>query len=297
MDLKRTVLGLAGALALVGAARAQEITAAPAGAAPFPIGAASAWALRDGRGAFANDGKTFGLGIDPAEVARVLAARGAPSDQVQVSVDALLVKAKGRVMLFDTGLGPKFHGALMESLVLAGVKPGDVTDVFITHGHGDHVGGLVNATGEPAFARAVVHISTPEWAWLKTQPGAATLVRAIAPQVRPFPLGAVIVPGVTSAPIAGHTPGHTAYLIGFGRDSLVDIGDTGHSSIVSLARPAWKIQFDTDKDLGAKSRTREVAKLASTRARVFAPHFPYPGVGRIESSAEGYRWSPEDPLR
>ncbi len=100
----------------------------------------------------------------------MLKAAGAPTDQITLGVDALLAEGGGRVMLFDTGLGPAVHGVLQASLAQAGVRPEAVTDVFITHSHGDHVGGLVTADGRPAFPHALVHMSTAEWAFMRAQP-------------------------------------------------------------------------------------------------------------------------------
>ena len=41
-------------------------------------------------------------------------------------------------------------------------KPEQVDAVLITHLHGDHVGGLLNAASKPAFPNAVVHIAKAE---------------------------------------------------------------------------------------------------------------------------------------
>ncbi len=161
-------LALILSLVLAGAAWRPAL-AAPAPVEPeavtFPLGALQISALRDADNVLANDGKTFGVGIDPVVTAGVLRAAGAPTDKITLSVDALLVRASGRVMLFDTGLGPKVHGVLIASLAKAGVRPEEVTDVFITHSHGDHVGGLITAEGQLAFPNAVIHMSAAEWTW------------------------------------------------------------------------------------------------------------------------------------
>ena len=102
-----------------------------------------------------------------------------PDDRITLSVNALLVRTGRRVVLLDTGLGPKGHGDLIASLKDAGVAPEAVTDVLITHSHGDHVGGLVDAGGKLAFPKAVIHMAASEWAWMKGQQGAADLVKAI----------------------------------------------------------------------------------------------------------------------
>ena len=207
-------------------------------------------------------------------------------------MDALLAEGDGRVMLFDTGLGPAVHGALPASLALAGVSPAAVTDVFITHTHGDHTGGLVTVEGALAFPHAVIHMSAAEWTWMKAQSHNPALLAAITPQVRPFEPGTVIVPGVSAAALPGHTPGHVGYEITSGSERLFDMGDLAHSSIVSLARPDWAIGYDTDKTQGEATRRATLARLAASHERVFAPHFPFPGVGRIEAAGDGFTWAP-----
>ena len=278
-------------LCLMGSASAKPQTVDPA-AQPFQVGDLSVFALRDADNVLENDGQVFGVKVGAAAVAEVLKRAGAPTDKVTLGVDALLVKAPDRVMLFDTGLGSSVHGALMGSLAKAGVSPGDVTDVFITHSHGDHVGGLVTSAGALAFPGATVHLSAKEWAWMQKQPGSQAIVKAITAKVKTFEPGATILPGVKAIALAGHTPGHVGYDITSGGAELIDIGDTAHSAIVSLARPDWAIGYDNDQGEGEVTRAAELKRLADSKALLFAPHFPFPGVGHIEAKDGAFAWQP-----
>jgi glyoxylase-like metal-dependent hydrolase (beta-lactamase superfamily II) len=266
-----------------------------AGAVPaahsFTVGKLKLTALRDAQFVLPNDAKTFGIGADPAAVAEVLRKAGAPSDRITLSVDALLVRTGKRVVLIDTGLGPKAHGGLLGSLHEVGVKPAAVTDVLITHSHGDHTGGLVDDSDKLAFPKATIRMSSAEWDFMKSQ-ASADVVKAVTKHVKTFSPGATVVPGITSVELKGHTPGHVGYEITSGSEKLLDIGDLAHSSIVSLAKPQWGVQFDKDDSAAKSSRATELKKLASDQELVFSPHFPYPGVGHIEASGDGYVWKP-----
>ena len=277
-----------------GAALAKPQMVEPAAQA-FKVGEMQIFALRDANNVLDNDGQVFGAEVGPDAVAKVLKAAGAPTDMIALSVDGLLVKAPGRVMLFDTGLGPNVKGALMGSLAKAGVSPDQVTDVMITHSHGDHVGGLVTAEGGLAFPKAVIRMSAPEWAFMQGQANSQAVAKVIASTVQTFEPGATVVPGVTAVNLAGHTPGHSGYAIGSGGDTLVDIGDTAHSSIVSLAEPDWAIGYDTDKTEGEATRRATLKKFAEDHTLIFAPHFPFPGIGRIEASGDHFTWKPATP--
>ncbi|MET1028977.1 MAG: MBL fold metallo-hydrolase [Dongiaceae bacterium] len=253
----------------------------------FKLGAFNLVALHDAQFTPPNDGKVFGVGVGPAAVTEVLRAAGAPTDHITLSVDALLVKTGQQVVLIDTGVG----GALQGSLALAHCKPETVTDILITHAHPDHIGGLVK-NGQLAFPNATIRMSAAEWPWLQGQQQMADLVKVISSHVETFEPGAEVVPGITSVEIKGHTPGHVGYEIVSGKNHLLDFGDTAHSSIISLAKPQWHISFDTDEDVGEQSRVEMLTKLAKSHETIFAPHFPFPGVGKIVAQGDHFTWKP-----
>lgn len=273
----------------------------------FTIGDLSAVALHDGTLNFPNDNKVFGVGRTPGEVAAVLEAAGAPADSLHLSIQPLLVKINDRVLLFDTGAGANLGpdaGRLPASLAAAGVDPRSVTDIFISHAHGDHVGGLVNAQGTLAFPNAAIHLSAPAWTYLKGMNAKsaetaaiahhADLVAAITPKVVAFTPESEIIPGVVKAvDIPGHSPGHSGYIITSGQESLFYIGDALHHYVVSVRKPEWPNGFDSDPGSAATSRGALLEQSAESGQRLYAVHFPFPGIGRIEKRNGGLAWVPE----
>ena len=92
----------------------------------------------------------------------------------------LLVEDGNRLILIDTGIGNKqsekffshyyLHGdaTLDSSLKKLGFHRDDITDVFLTHLHFDHVGGAVERFGEtftPAFKNATYWSNDKHWNW------------------------------------------------------------------------------------------------------------------------------------
>jgi glyoxylase-like metal-dependent hydrolase (beta-lactamase superfamily II) len=273
----------------------------------FSIGTLSAVALKDGDLKAPNDGKSFVTGRPPSEVAAVLTSGGAPADHFEFSIQPLLVRGGGRVLLFDTGAGSNFGGVggeLPGSMKAAGIDRASVTDIFISHVHGDHTGGLVTAAGALNFPNATIHISKPEWAYLSGMSAALgarmglehvdVLVKTIEPKVAPFEPGAELIPGMVKAvDIKGHTPGHSGYLIGSGENTLLYIGDTLHSYVVSVREPQWLTAFDADPPSAAHSRVELVARVAASGQRLYVVHFPFPGVGKIVNRDGAATWVPE----
>jgi len=298
---------------------AAAATTAPAAApepAPAPkventkalmIGDLEATAVRDGSLEFPNDNKVFGVGHTPDEVAALLGAAGQPTDKLQLSLQPLLVQTVDRVMLFDTGAGSNFgpnSGQLLANLTAAGIDPKSVTDIFISHVHGDHVGGLVDANGALNYPNAKIHIAKAEWKFLeglgadKAKDIAVSnydaLVAGMKPKVDAFAPGAELVKGtVRAVDIKGHTPGHSGYLITQGPDSLLYVGDSMHHYVVSVQKADWPMNFDSDQAQGAKSRAALIADSAAKGQRIYAVHFPFPGVGKFEKQGEGYVWVAE----
>jgi len=266
----------------------------PANVYAFTIGELSAMALRDGGMELPNDNKVFGVGRTPEEVAALLGAAGQPADKLALTIEPLLVKAKDKVLLFDTGAGTNFgsgSGHLPGSLAEAGIDPASVTDIFISHSHGDHVGGLLNAQGALAFPNAAIHMSKAEWKDMSINEQYAAVNTVIKPKVVAFAPGAELVPGVVKAvDIKGHTPGHSGYLITSGADSLLYVGDSMHHFVVSVQKPDWTIAFDRDAPTAQKSRAELIAASAASGQRVYAVHFPFPGIGKFEKQGEGIVW-------
>jgi glyoxylase-like metal-dependent hydrolase (beta-lactamase superfamily II) len=263
----------------------------------FELGELSATALRDGALELPNDNKVFGVGRTPEEVAAVLSAANLPTDKLHLNVQPLLVRASDRVLLFDTGAGTNMGptaGRLAASMAAAGVDPQSITDVFISHSHGDHVGGLLNAQGAAAFPNAAIHMSAPEWAFLKGNPQYSEFAPVIAPKIAEFAPGAEIIPGVVKAvEIRGHTPGHSGYLITSGQSSLLYVGDTVHHFVVSVQRPDWTIAFDNDPTTAEASRVDVLTRNAASGQRIYAVHFPFPGLGKIERREDKFVWIAE----
>src|SRR6202012_2683659 len=86
---------------------------------------------------------------------------GAPADHFAFSIQEMLVHAGKHVLLFDAGVGNWYGqagGKLPDSMKAAGEKPDGVTDIFISHAHGDHIGGLIRPAGGLALPKAGLYI-------------------------------------------------------------------------------------------------------------------------------------------
>jgi len=92
----------------------------------------------------------------------------------------LLIEDGNQLILIDTGLGDKqsekffshyyLHGddTLDKSLHKHGFSRDDITDVFLTHLHFDHVGGAIKREGDqlvPAFKNANFWSNRKHWQW------------------------------------------------------------------------------------------------------------------------------------
>ena len=278
-------------------APAVEAPAASADVHPFRIGQLQAWSLRDGSMAMSVSGSDVPW-ADKAAVTATLTAAGQPGDVVDLSIQPLLVRDGDRLVLIDTGAGGQMgtQGLLMASLRAAGVTPDQITDILISHAHGDHVGGLVDAQGRLVFPNATVRMSAPEWAYMQAGAasiGGAAILAAVTPRVETFEPGAQVTPSILSVPLAGHTPGHSGYEIASGEERLLYFGDALHSSILSVQHPEWVSAWDSDAAAGAATRAALMARTADQSLIVYGNHFPFPGVGRFARQGDGFVWTPE----
>lgn len=121
-------------------------------------------------------------------VPKVLWNKTNPADAknlIDVTARCLLVEDGNRLTLIDTGMGnkqsEKFFGhyslwgddTLEKSLKEKGFHNNDITDVFITHLHFDHCGGVIQHTidksgYEPTFKNAKIWSNKEHWQWAVT---------------------------------------------------------------------------------------------------------------------------------
>jgi glyoxylase-like metal-dependent hydrolase (beta-lactamase superfamily II) len=268
----------------------------PAGQA-MSLGTMKLSIVRAGRLEIPNDGSVFGLNHSPAAVSALLRSAGRPTGEIMLDIDVLLVRTKDHVALIDTGYGPKNKSVLMRSLALAGVSPLEITDILITHAHPDHVGGLIDDSGELAFPNATIRMSTNEWRFMRGQKESKDILKAVRGHVRTFAPGGEVLPHIRSIALFGHTPGHVMYELSSNGERLLDLGDTAHSSVISLLRPDWALAWDSNQSLAAGQRDRELQKLARSHERMFAVHFPFPGVGFIEHKGRAFAFVPSLPKK
>ena len=109
------VLILAASISLMACTKAPEPQPSAAQSTPasisnenvheFKLGELSAFALKDGAFVIPNDSKIIAINRKPEEVATLLQAAGAPTSELHLSIQPLLVRSGEKVLLFDTGAG------------------------------------------------------------------------------------------------------------------------------------------------------------------------------------------------
>lgn len=253
--------------------------------------------------------KDFLNGITPAELEHAL-ARDFISDPMELSINAFLVNTGTKLVLIDSGDGGHMDsgtGHLLANLKAAGYEPSQIDEVYVTHMHGDHIGGL-SRDGEPLFPRAIVRASRQEADyWLKAENLAAASDDAksgfqhaidwLEPYVKagkfqPFDGDVMLAPGVRAIGTHGHTPGHTCYLIESRGYRMLAVGDLVHIEAVQFPRPEVTLKFDTDSNAARAERLRIFHEAAVNREWVAAAHLSFPGIGHIRADGAGFDWVP-----
>lgn len=300
--------GAAAALPLPARAATPLVATQGPGVYRYKLGDYQLTAVYDGVWRVPIDDK-FIRNASAADVDKALAAAFLPPRVLPISFTALVVNTGAKLVLIDTGTAGQLAdtaGTMLDNLKVAGIAPADIDTIVISHFHPDHIDGIKTKDGANVFANAEILVPDPEWTfWMddgnqsrakgsvfRYFRNVRRIFGDIAGQVRPFKPGAEVAPGIVSIAAFGHTPGHCAFAIHSGNQSMLAMSDTVRNPYLFARHPRWQPIFDMDGPQAMKSRLKMLDRAAADRMLVEAYHFPFPACGHIMRTRTGYELVP-----
>ncbi len=247
----------------------------------------------------------------PEDFKQALLDECLPTDKLRLYFNVLLVRTGKENILIDAG----FPGGAMpanfdviSNLAQVGLKKEDISMVFLSHAHGDHMGGMLDGNGKPVFTAAEHFCSSEEIGfWTSPKPDLSTArsddkarAEGIAAARRTFDsikftrltASTKLPEGVLPVPAFGHTPGHLNFRFQSKGEAIHHIVDLAHHFALMIPHPDWTVDFDVNEKQAAATRKEIFSRLAAEGTPVFGYHLPHPALGRLKPQGAGYRWVP-----
>jgi glyoxylase-like metal-dependent hydrolase (beta-lactamase superfamily II) len=247
---------------------------------------------------------TFGANQPLDAVQGLARANGISPTKFENPYVPTLVNTGKELVLFDAG-NPKGRqpttGNLREVIATAGYKPEQIDIVVITHGHPDHIGGLIT-DGKPTYPNARIVFGEVEFEfWKKGEVREARKQNLELFNKIALPFGekatflkpdGEVVSGIRAVNAYGHSPGMMAYHVESENQRLLIWGDVANHYVVSIQQPEWHVGFDDIKDMAVATRKRIFDMVSTDKIPVSGFHMPFPSIGFVEKSGTSYRWVP-----
>jgi glyoxylase-like metal-dependent hydrolase (beta-lactamase superfamily II) len=212
--------------------------------------------------------------------------------QLRLSVNAFLIIDGAERILIDAGAANAWlptMGALLDSLVEAGLSRADVRTVAFTHTHLDHINGIVAADGSDAFPKLErLLVPRAEIPLFDEEPRLARFRERRSP----LDVGFKLSPNVTAVQADGHEVGHTAFEVSDGGETLLLWGDTVHVPSIQFARPELTWEYDADQKAARATRERLMQRVAQPKTFVAGAHLDFPGIGTVVEAGRGFSFRP-----
>ena len=300
----------AGAAAVLPSALAAATEIKSSGVYRYKVGSFQIVQLMDGARTFPMP-DNFVLNISKDEAIKAAAAAYMPYGKVTIPFSPMIVNTGSKLVAIDTGNGlgafsatKGVIGQARVNMAAAGIDPKQIDIVLISHFHGDHIGGLKDADGSPAFPNAEIKVPEVELAFWsdpanagranvfnKAQfPTVAEVLERL--KVTTYKSGLEVAPGITAIATPGHTPGHTSFGIASGNSSILVQTDVTNIPSFFLRHPDWHSVYDNQPEVAQATRHRIYDMAAADKMIVVGYHFPYPCVGHIERNGRDYRLVP-----
>lgn len=205
------------------------------------------------------------------------------TDGAPASISTFLMHTDGDWILFDTGLGADNGGQMLEGLKAKGLTPDSIDYIYLTHFHGDHIGGMLQ-DGKAVFTNAQVYASSHEYmAWMMEMPSDKTelqrnVMNAYRDCTHLFEWGDTLTHGIVSMAAAGHTPGHTVYR----KENAIIIGDLMHGAALQMKHPEISCRYDMNPEEAARSRVRILEYVKQNKLIMAGMHLPEPAFSKAD---------------
>ncbi len=244
-----------------------------------------------------------------------------PKVNFSLYLNTFLIRGPKQTVLVDAGFGTQ----LFKHLKSLNVDPKEINNVVLTHMHGDHIGGLLNK-GALAFPNATIWVAEKELAYWTDkdiqkalpavqQSGFAKAQRVVAaygdkiktfepagfspttdvPHYSPDKEGFEILDGIRALATYGHTPGHTSFFVGHGKDALLLWGDIMHVESIQMLMPEVGVVFDVDSNAARDVRIKLLEYINKYNVKVAGMHIGRTGASLIKKVKKGYEFEAVKP--
>jgi len=205
-----------------------------------------------------------------------------PGGKAPAAVNVFIVKSGGKTYLIDAGFGNVVKDKKID--------PSKIDAVLITHAHGDHVGGLLKEDKTANYAVDVFINKVESDYWLNPKTENSDLQKNVAKvydkRYKKFSSGDKLANGIVAVEAFGHTPGHTAFLIGTGKNKVLIAGDFLHAAVLQFPYPDESARFDVDKKAAAATRKKLMQMAIDNNWLIAGMHVPE-GIGTVKSNGKG----------
>ena len=238
-----------------------------------------------------------------------------PADEKNLcswAMRCLLIEDGDKLILVDTGMGNKqddkffghydLHGeaTLHSSIAEKGFSPADITDVFLTHLHFDHVGGAAQFSRdgsrlEPTFANATYWSNEAHWQWA-THPNprerASFLKENILPlqesgQLRFIENGQSPFAGISVIHVDGHTEQMMLPVIQYKSQKIIYCADLFPSS--HHVPIPWIMSYDMRPLQTMEEKQRVLKQAVDEQCILLFEHDPVYEAALVEQTEKGVR--------
>jgi glyoxylase-like metal-dependent hydrolase (beta-lactamase superfamily II) len=225
------------------------------------------------------------------------------------ALNCLVVETPAGRVLVETGIGERVTDKVREmrgylgtpiapALEAAGVEPGSIDIVAMSHLHFDHAGGLLRADGSRAFPRARIVAQRSEWE-IALDDNSRIVASYDQPELRlvnewgsdgAVDGGVELLPGVSVIRTGGHSKGHQAIVVRGSNRTLAFFGDLGMRPW--SANPRWVTAFDDFPLDSVEVKGELFARAAGEDWLIVLSHEPVTPIGRLRPDRDRYRFDP-----